>query len=108
MSLQSTLDAADTAAHSISTAIVIRLALWLHLSGFPKEVQTSVEDLLFEGTKLFAKKTSTSLHMLKDSRATLRSLRIYTPVYKGKYSPQPPFKPHSQYSEILQATEEEV
>lgn len=43
MSLQSTQDAADTVAHLISVAIVMRQALWFYLSGFPEEVQTTVE-----------------------------------------------------------------
>lgn len=77
--LQSVVDAADTAAWSISTAFVMRQASWLHLSGFPKEVQITVQDLPFEGTKLFAEKTDASLHMLKDSKATLWSLGIYIP-----------------------------
>ncbi|KAH1185326.1 hypothetical protein KIL84_018075 [Mauremys mutica] len=55
MSLQSMLDVADTAECSISMAIIMRWYLWLHLSSFPKDVQTTVEDPPFEGTRLFAK-----------------------------------------------------
>ncbi|EMP30282.1 hypothetical protein UY3_12607 [Chelonia mydas] len=63
-------------------------ASWLHFSGFPKEVQSTVEDLLFEGTKLFSSKMDESLHKLKNARAALRSVGIYTPFRKkkqGKY-----------------------
>lgn len=61
MSLQCAVDAADTAVRSISMAVVMRWASWLYLSGFPKEVQTTVEDLPFEGTKLLAEKSDMSL-----------------------------------------------
>lgn len=71
MSLRSVLDATDMVACLISMTIVVRQALWLHLSGFAKEVQTTVEDLPFEGMKLCAEKTVASLHTLKDSRVTL-------------------------------------
>lgn len=76
-SLQSVLDAAHMAARTISAAIVMRRALWFHLSGFPKEVQMTVDDLPYEGTNLFTEKTDAS-------RATLGTLRIYTPGYKRK------------------------
>lgn len=55
--LQLTLNAADTPARSISMAVMRRWTSWLHLLGFPKEVQTSVEDLSFEGVKLFTEKS---------------------------------------------------
>lgn len=60
----------------------------LHLLGFPKEMQTTMEDLPFEGVKLFFEKTNTSLHFLKYSRAALRSLGIYTLGQKRHFSPQ--------------------
>lgn len=41
--LEVSLDSVDTSAHSIATAVVMRWLSWLHLSGLPKEVQTSVE-----------------------------------------------------------------
>ncbi|EMP32987.1 hypothetical protein UY3_09865 [Chelonia mydas] len=82
--LQAALDSADTAARSVAMAVMMRRASWLHLSSFPKEVQSTDEDLPFEGPKLFAKKTDDSLHLLKDSRVTLRSLGISTPKPKKK------------------------
>lgn len=68
--LPATLDAADTAAHWILTAVVMQRASWLHLSGLPKELEARVEDLAFEGSKLFPDQTDESLHSLKDLRAT--------------------------------------
>lgn len=62
--LQSTLDTTDTVAHSVSTAVVMRWASWLHLSGLPKEVQMTLKDLLFKGPKLFTGKTDASFHAL--------------------------------------------
>lgn len=49
------------------------VGLLASLFGFPKEVQMMVKDLPFEGMKLFAEKTVSSLYTLKDSRAPLRS-----------------------------------
>lgn len=46
----------------------------LQLSGLLREVQNTVEDLPFDGHNLFSAATTDSLHMLKDSRATLFSL----------------------------------
>lgn len=71
-------------ARTIATAIVMHRASWLHLLGLPREVQSTVEDLTFKGLNLFACKTDESLHSLKDSRATLRSLGIYIPSTKHK------------------------
>lgn len=92
IALQASLDSVDTAACTIATTVVLRQASWLHLSGFPKEVQTTIEDLPFEGSKLFAVHTDYSLHSLKDSLATLRSLNIYTLALRrcpGKVSSSP-------------------
>lgn len=83
MAHQAYLDSADMAIRSITTTTVMGQASWLHLSGFPREVQSTVEGLPFEGQKLFAGKTE-SLHSLKDSRATLRSLGIYIQATKHK------------------------
>lgn len=43
--LQTSLDAADTAARTISTAVFMLRVSGLHLSGFPKEVQSTLKDL---------------------------------------------------------------
>lgn len=93
--LKTVLDATDTVVWSISTAVTMRRASWLCILGFPKEVQTTVKDLPFEGSKLLAEKTGVSLHTLKDSRATLWSLWICTPAQKRKFSPQSSHRLHT-------------
>ncbi|EMP36332.1 hypothetical protein UY3_06495 [Chelonia mydas] len=82
--LQASLNAADMAECSPATAIVMCPASWLHLSSSPREVQSTVEDLPFNCQKLFAVKPNKSLHTLKASRATLRSLVIFTPAQRKK------------------------
>ncbi|KAG6929223.1 hypothetical protein G0U57_006132, partial [Chelydra serpentina] len=82
--LQASLGSADTVAQSITTAVVMRHASWLHLSDFPKELQLTVENLQFEGPQRFAAKTDESLHMLKNSRVMLKSLGVYMPMNKKK------------------------
>lgn len=87
--LQTALDATDTAAHSVSTVVVMSWASWLHLLELLKEMQITIENLLFEGSKLFVDKMDASVHNLKHHRATLRSLGIYTLGQKRKFSSQP-------------------
>lgn len=74
--LQTALDVADMA-KSMVTAVIMRYLLWLASLRILKEVETIVEDLLFECYKLFSVKTSDSLHLLKDSQAMLQLLGIY-------------------------------
>lgn len=80
------IDVADTAAGSVSIAVVTRLTSWVQLSGFPQEVQSAMKDLLFNGQKLFIDSTDNSLHTLKDSRATLRYLGVYVSADKRECS----------------------
>lgn len=75
--LQASLDSADRVARTITTAVVMRQASWLHLSGFPKEVQATVADLLFKGPKLFSSKTNESLQLLKDLSHSQMSWHLY-------------------------------
>lgn len=64
-SLQAFLDVADTAAWFISTTTVMWQASWLQLANFSKEVQSTVEDLPFDGVKLFSESADEFLHTLK-------------------------------------------
>lgn len=56
--LQASLDAVDTAARSISMAVVVCRVSWLHLLGFLREVQKILEDFPFNGHKLFLENMS--------------------------------------------------
>ncbi|XP_074843059.1 deubiquitinase OTUD6B isoform X1 [Carettochelys insculpta] len=100
--VQIALDVADTAARSTATAVVMRRESWLQTSGIPRDLQVKIVDLPFDTQKLFAESTDSVLHSSKDSRATLRTLGIYTPPYrKKKYYPQQrryPYQPQrAQY-----------
>lgn len=53
ISFQAALDAADSGVSSIATAIIMRHMSWLSASGLPTEVQTTIEDLPFDGLGLF-------------------------------------------------------
>lgn len=68
----------------MATSIVMHCESWLHLLGFPREVQLTVKDLPFEGPKLFSAKIDESLHTLRDSMATLKLLGICIPANKKK------------------------
>lgn len=84
--MQASLVAVDRVALSNFTAVVMKRTSWRHLCGFLKKVHIMVEDLPFERSKLFAERMEESLHTLKDSRATLYSLGVYTPVQKRRLS----------------------
>lgn len=79
-SLQAALDTADSAARTMATGVVMRRSAWLQVSGILSEVQTTIQDLPFEGSGLFSEQTDSKLHSLKDSRVTLKSLGIHTPA----------------------------
>ncbi|EMP30025.1 hypothetical protein UY3_12861 [Chelonia mydas] len=87
-SLQASLDAADSAAHTLSSGITVRRIFWLQASGLPPELQQTLQDLPFDGACLFSEKTNSRLQSLKDSRAITKSLGMHTPATQRK-----PFKP---------------
>lgn len=82
-SLQTSLNI--SVAHSISVAVVMRSPSWLQCSGFPKEVQNTIDHVPFDCTKLFTDNMDESLHTLKDFGATLQSLGIYIPAQKRQF-----------------------
>lgn len=83
--LQAALDAADSVAKSLALAVVMCRSLWLQSSRLQ-------QDLSFEGASLFSEHTDVKVHGLKDSRATLKSLGLYTPA---------PFKEALQTSKAI-------
>ncbi|XP_067416881.1 serine/arginine repetitive matrix protein 1-like isoform X1 [Emydura macquarii macquarii] len=89
--LQMSRDAADSASRAMASAIAMRRCSWLQSSGLSQEVQQSIQDLPFDGSGLFSGQTDAKLHSLKDSRATLRSLGLYTPQASRQQS-----QPHMQ------------
>ncbi|EMP31913.1 Sodium-coupled neutral amino acid transporter 1 [Chelonia mydas] len=54
--LQAALDAADMAVQSMASAVSMRWASWVLLSGLSSEAQTSLQDLQFDGKALFAER----------------------------------------------------
>lgn len=63
MVLQPSLDAGDTAARSIPMAGIMRRTCRLQHSGFPREVQNTVEDFPFDGHKFFSETVNDSAHI---------------------------------------------
>lgn len=72
----------DTASYSMTTAVSMWHTMW-KASGIPKELHITREDLPFEGSKQSSTKTDDTMHTLKNSHATLHSLRVYAPATKG-------------------------
>ncbi|EMP34017.1 hypothetical protein UY3_08825, partial [Chelonia mydas] len=79
------LDAADSAARTLSSGIAMRRISWLQASKLPPELQQTLQDLPFDG---FSEKTDLRLQSLKDSRAIMKSLGMHTVATQRK-----PFKP---------------
>lgn len=59
------LDEADSAEHSMASAITMRCSFWLDSSGLPPEVLEPVQDLSFEGSLLFSEKMDKTLHSFR-------------------------------------------
>nr|XP_014428926.1 uncharacterized protein LOC106731994 [Pelodiscus sinensis] len=97
-SLQAALDAADSAARTMATGVVMRRSAW-QVSGIPLEVQTTIQDLPFEGPALFSEQTDSKLHSLKDSRTTLKSLGIHTPAPQRRSFQARPYPRRGQNNE---------
>lgn len=70
VTLQDMVNAAYTASRSLASGLILCQDSWLQSSGFPKEVQTTLENLPFDNHK-FRNKTDESFHSLKDSSTTL-------------------------------------
>lgn len=90
VSVQAALDAADSAARSMASAMAVHRSSRLQSSGLLLEVQQTLQDLPFKGV-LLLEHMNVKLHGLKDSRVTLKSLGLYTPMTLRKYyRPQEP------------------
>lgn len=74
VALQAASDAADSAARTMVSAISMRQASWLLLSGLSSKAQKSIQDLSFDGQALFA---DNKINGLKNSRTTLKTLGRY-------------------------------
>lgn len=95
-SLQAVIDMSDTVSCSVASASSMRCS-WLQASSIPKDLQNTVEDLLFEGAKLSSQKTSDTMCMLKVSHVILHLLGFCIPVTKRKL-----FKPQMRYRSYYQ------
>ncbi|XP_074920751.1 immunoglobulin-like and fibronectin type III domain-containing protein 1 [Chelonoidis abingdonii] len=100
-SLQAALDAADSAARTVASGITLRRISWLQASTLPPVLQTTLQDLPFEGRGLFSDKTDPHLQSLKDGKVTLKSLGMHTPWLNG--DPLGP-KPAARTSRLETAT----
>lgn len=77
-SLKVAVDAADSACRPKVTSTVMCRSSHLHSLGILKKVKLTIEDCAFQGCNSFNEKTDEALHSLKDLRAILRSLSVYS------------------------------
>ncbi|XP_078526649.1 uncharacterized protein LOC144799283 [Lissotriton helveticus] len=85
-SIKCALDAADTAARSINTSIMIRRHAWLRVSGFKQEVQTSLLNQPFDEKTLFGSGTDEALEKMKKDTETAKSMgALQQPTQRGSF-----------------------
>ncbi|XP_078502429.1 uncharacterized protein LOC144756499 [Lissotriton helveticus] len=85
-SIKCALDAADTAARSINTSIMLRRHAWLRVSGFKQEVQTALLNQPFDGKTLFGSGTDEALEKMKKDTETAKSMgALQQPAQRGSF-----------------------
>lgn len=65
--IQSGLDTADSVARIMGSSIASRRQAWLRSSNFSPDVQATLVDLPFDGSRLFGEKADSALQRFKDS-----------------------------------------
>ncbi|XP_078514255.1 uncharacterized protein LOC144773230 [Lissotriton helveticus] len=85
-SIKCALDAANTAARSINTSVMLKRHAWLRVSGFKQEVQTSLLKQPFEGKTLFGSSTDEALEKMKKDTETAKSMgALQQPSQRGSF-----------------------
>ncbi|KAJ1186747.1 hypothetical protein NDU88_003528 [Pleurodeles waltl] len=88
--IQSSMDAADTAARTINTAVTIRRHAWLHTSGFKPEIQQAVLNMPFNEQQLFGPEVDTAIEKLKKETDTAKAMgALHSPQSRGTFRKTP-------------------
>ncbi|KAJ1136534.1 hypothetical protein NDU88_002949 [Pleurodeles waltl] len=84
--IRSSMDAADTAARTINTAVTIRRDAWLRTSGFKPEIQQAVLNMPFNEQQLFGPEVDTAIEKLKKDTDTAKAMgALYSPQGRGTF-----------------------
>ncbi|XP_069063197.1 uncharacterized protein [Pleurodeles waltl] len=84
--IRSSMDAADTAARTINTAVTIRRHAWLRTSGFKPEIQQAVLNMPFNEQQLFGPELDTAIEKLKKDTDTAKAMgALYSPQGRGTF-----------------------
>ncbi|KAJ1189935.1 hypothetical protein NDU88_006677 [Pleurodeles waltl] len=84
--IRSAMDAADTAARTVNTAVTIRRHAWLRTSGFKPEIQQAVLNMPFNGQQLFGPEVDTAIEKLKKDTDTAKAMgALYSPQSRGTF-----------------------
>ncbi|KAJ1079866.1 hypothetical protein NDU88_000098 [Pleurodeles waltl] len=85
--IRSAMDAADTAARTVNTAVTIRRPALLRTSGFKPEIQQAVLNMPFNGQQLFGPEVDTAIEKLKKDTDTAKAMDApYSPQNRGTFS----------------------
>ncbi|KAJ1081017.1 hypothetical protein NDU88_001204 [Pleurodeles waltl] len=84
--IRSSMDAADTAARTINTAVTIRRHAWLRTSGFKPEIQQAVLNMPFNEQQLFGPEVDIAIEKLKKDTDTAKAMgALYSPQGRGTF-----------------------
>ncbi|KAJ1124101.1 hypothetical protein NDU88_002563 [Pleurodeles waltl] len=82
----SAMDAADTAARTVNTAVTIRRHAWLRTSGFKPVIQQAMLNMPFNGQQLFGPEVDTAIEKLKKDTDTAKAMgALYSPQNRGTF-----------------------
>ncbi|KAJ1087218.1 hypothetical protein NDU88_000404 [Pleurodeles waltl] len=88
--IRSSMDAADTAARTVNTAVTIRRHAWLRTSGFKPEIQQAVLNMPFNEKQLFGPEVDTAIEKLKKDTDTAKAMgALYSPQSRGSFRKTP-------------------
>ncbi|KAJ1196529.1 hypothetical protein NDU88_000399 [Pleurodeles waltl] len=84
--IQSAMDAADTAARTVNTAVTIRRHAWLRTSGFKPEIQQAMLNMPFNRQQWFGPEVDTAIEKLKKDTDTAKAMgALYSPQSRGTF-----------------------
>ncbi|KAJ1157445.1 hypothetical protein NDU88_010157 [Pleurodeles waltl] len=84
--IRSAMDAVDTAARTVNTAVTIRRHAWLRTSGFNPEIQQAVLNMPFNGLQLFGLEVDTAIEKLKKDTETAKAMgALYSPQSRSTF-----------------------
>ncbi|KAJ1147746.1 hypothetical protein NDU88_000605 [Pleurodeles waltl] len=88
--IRSSMDAADTAARTVNTAITIRRHAWDRTSGFKPQIQQAMLNMPINEQQLFGPEVDTAIEKLKKDTDTAKAMgALFSPQSRGTFRKTP-------------------